>query len=206
MHLKKTLIVAALCVGLSPMLKAEVETATTNAVPPANLTMEASVLSGEVIGAEQVRRVHLARGKHELQFVLPRGQTLNVSTSSPEKLIISALDASYYITLRFSADGGKSLKERVQAEFAGCYDITETAYSADGETGPAVEGTWDVGVAVGRKFRVACIPTFAGTLEITVIGDPQASASAQETLTFLLATLTSNRHGKIETLAMDSDT
>lgn len=206
---KTTLRFALAIIGSLPLLNnvAQADDATTNTITAAALIPFATTIrADEKIGFETVRRVSITVGTNEFAFALPRGTDLRVDASASDKIVISSVDSSYFVTLRLisltgqsASDANELFKNMVLAQYDGAENLEQSSVAADGQFGPAFDANWYVGNSNTRRLvRVGFIPTQVGTLECSLVTDPKKSVEARSTLGSMLMTLRSNRNGKLE--------
>lgn len=214
MSFRKTLPLILALVGSSTVIG---QKAQAQGLSPANqaaavIPFAANIRTGEKIGFEAVRRVHLSVGTNEFAFILPRGINLRADGSATDKFTITSADCSYFVTLRLiagpapetgEAESTALFKNIFLGQYEGASNIEDSSASADGFTGPAFDANWYVGnMNTRRAVRMCFIPTLAGILECTVVADPKKASEAKSVLGSVLMTFRSNRNGKLENIVL----
>lgn len=171
----------------------------TNNPPP----IHTEIRTGETVGLSQVRRAYVTIGTNLFVFIVPTGFQLDAS--NPEKMVIATPTAPYFITIRvdraISSEGrtldSNAARNLAQSRFPQASLASEESELALDRSGPAYEFNWTLSGTRQHAF-VVYIPTRAGTLEFSAVGNSDRSEESKMILTILLSSLRSDENGGIK--------
>jgi hypothetical protein len=169
-------------------------------------TLEVSIRGEETLGHNdwQVRRAYLSSGSNRMAFVLPRD--FRADASDPQKIEISDVQCSCFITIRI-IDLGAAVPKELQA--ADCRELALSRFpgaTIENEfteleclhSGPGFDLRWSISDAAEQTARIVFIPTPVGVVEFSVLSKASGFDNGQMLLRALMLSVRSNESGPLK--------
>jgi len=196
--------VAALVFGCHNLSMAQTESTAPQADMP--LMTQSTVLAGEIVGTEQIKRAFMSFGTNEFMFIVPDAVLARFSQERPAMLTGRQADFSISFRLLNKLPAGATVKNElkawVQTHYTDSVRIEDFAIPVADHEGVGLQFHQRPrsASASNRFVRIIWTPCEAGVLEFLLVSEANCVKAAQQNFDVVLTTFCTNEQGKIKVI------
>jgi len=169
--------------------------------------VQVSLRNEAIVGSEtgkKVQRAYLTSGTNQFVFEVPAG--FQMDASNPQKIVLSDVNCTCFLTFRFAGRmpaGAKELqtdscRSLALSRFPGAKISNESYDFAGNHGGPVFDLQWQNSSGTEQTARIMFIPSPAGIIEFNLLTTSSKFSDGRSLLNSLLGSFHSNEGGKLE--------